>query len=323
MQPLAKHHNLPPLLSEQILKENEYYIQISMQGTQSLIRSNDLPSLEHKLKENLLHFESSLNADIEKSIKEYLSQKEIIIDEYSKWYFSVRGEYTRLFYAAIGKGEDIAQEQFIFLLKAHTPYDLQERLNRLYDAHFESLKTRLEQSFSFFTLHKNPLNAHISRSISFDDFNQKLDLLNPRSSDGVAALLGASVVGAMILKASGKAITKSGAKVIGKSVAKKSLGGAIGTGGSLLCGTFAPLCAIGFFVASDYAINSVDELINEDEFKQQMREGFDLWELQLKNSLIGYNSQLSKQILEKLSFTIDSQEDSIQSVSTEKENENK
>ncbi|WP_301193816.1 hypothetical protein, partial [Helicobacter japonicus] len=323
LQPLAKHHNLPPLLSEQILKENEYYIQISMQGTQSLIRSNDLPSLEHKLKENLLHFESSLNADIEKSIKEYLSQKEIIIDEYSKWYFSVRGEYTRLFYAAIGKGEDIAQEQFIFLLKAHTPYDLQERLNRLYDAHFESLKTRLEQSFSFFTLHKNPLNAHISRSISFDDFNQKLDLLNPRSSDGVAALLGASVVGAMILKASGKAITKSGAKVIGKSVAKKSLGGAIGTGGSLLCGTFAPLCAIGFFVASDYAINSVDELINEDEFKQQMREGFDLWELQLKNSLIGYNSQLSKQILEKLSFTIDSQEDSIQSVSTEKENENK
>lgn len=323
LQPLAKHHNLPPLLSEQILKENEYYIQISMQGTQSLIRSNDLPSLEHKLKENLLHFESSLNADIEKSIKEYLSQKETIIDEYSKWYFSVRGEYTRLFYAAIGKGEDIAQEQFIFLLKAHTPYDLQERLNRLYDAHFESLKTRLEQSFSFFTLHKNPLNAHISRSISFDDFNQKLDLLNPRSSDGVAALLGASVVGAMILKASGKAITKSGAKVIGKSVAKKSLGGAIGTGGSLLCGTFAPLCAIGFFVASDYAINSVDELINEDEFKQQMREGFDLWELQLKNSLIGYNSQLSKQILEKLSFTIDSQEDSIQSVSTEKENENK
>ncbi|MCX2716631.1 hypothetical protein OQH61_02650 [Helicobacter sp. MIT 21-1697] len=310
LQPLAKHHHLPPLLSEQILKENESYIQISMQGAQSLIRSNDLPSLEYKIKENLAFFESHLNTDTEKIVNEYLAHKERIIDEYSKWYFSVRGEYTRLFYAAIGKGEDIAQEQFIFLLKAHTPYDLQEHLNNMYDTHIENLKSRLKQSFGFFTTHKKPSNAAISLTLSLEDINAQINSLSPRATDGVAALLGASVVGAMILKSSGKAVAKSTAKAVSKSVAKKGLSGAVGAGGSIVCGMFAPLCAIGFFVASDYAINTIDEALNQDEFKRQMREGFDLWELQLKNSLISYNSQLSKQILEKLSLQDDSYRES-------------
>lgn len=301
LQPLAKSKNLPPLISSQILKDNEQYIQISLQGTHNLLSTSDLPSLERKIKENLADFESGINADTEQILNAYLAQKEKIIDEYSSWYFSVRGEYTRLFYAAIGKGEDIAQEQFIFLLKTYTPYDLQERLNALYDTHFSALKTRLEQTFGFFTLHRNPTNAHITQAISFDEFSKGLELLNPRASDGVAALLSASIVGAMILKASGKAVAKTGAKVIGKSVAKKSLSGAIGAGGgSLLCGGFAPLCAIGFFVASDYAINSVDEIINEEDFKDKMRQGFASWESQLKTSLIDYNSQLSYQILENL-----------------------
>ncbi|WP_295699383.1 hypothetical protein [uncultured Helicobacter sp.] len=304
LQPLAKNQPYPPLLSTQILKHNQSYIQVSMQGVDSLIRMNDLPALEAKIKANLTDFESQLNTDIESILNEYLVQKEMIIDQYSQWYFSVYGEYTRLFYAAIGKGEDIAQEQFIFLLKAHTPYDLQEHLNALYDKHFQALKTRLEQSFSFFKVHKNANNIPIAQVLSFDEFTQKLNLLNPRATDGVAALLSASVAGAMILKASGKAIAKTSAKVVSKSVAKKGLGGAISAGGgSLLCGGFAPLCAIGFFVASDYAINSVDEAINQDEFKREMREGFNSWELQLKNSLISYNSQLSHQILEQLSLT--------------------
>lgn len=67
-----------------------------------------------------------------------------------------------------------------------------------------------------------------------------------------------------------------------------------------MCGPFAPLCAIGFFVATDVVINSVDEALNQEEFKNQMRKGFDMWEIQLKNSLVGYNSQLSKQIYENL-----------------------
>lgn len=303
LQPLAKTQALPQLLSKQLLDDNKQYIQISMQGVQSFIRTNDLPSLEQKLKANLNDFQAQLNAEVSKTIEQYLEQKERIIEKYSEWYFSVAGEYTRLFYAAIGKGEDIAQEQFIFLLKAYTPYDLQERLNSLYDKHFNMLKTRFEQSFGFFITQKEPNSAYISKAISFDDVGEQLDVLNPRFSDGIAALLGASVVGVMVLKASGKALAKTSTKIIGKSVAKKSLGGAIGASGSLLCGSFAPLCAIGFFVASDYAINSVDEALNEEEFKQKMREGFEVWEIQLKNRLISYNAQLSSQILENLNLS--------------------
>lgn len=320
LQPLAKHQKLPPLLSERILKDNEQYIQISLQGAQSFIHTNDLPSLQHKLEQNLASFESSLNADIDKTLDEYLAQKEQIINKYSQWYFSVSGEYTRLFYAALGKGEDIAQEQFISLLKTYTPYDLQERLNSLYDKHLLQLKARLEQSFGLFLTHKKPQNARISSIFSLEDINTQLDLLSPRATDGMAALLGASMVGVMILKASGKALAKSSVKIVGKSVAKKSLSSAVGVSGSLLCGAFAPLCAIGFFVASDYAINSVDEVLNEDEFKQEMRKGFDLWELQLKNSLMSYNNELSKQILEKLSLQGDSQ---AESSSIETKNEHK
>ena len=170
----------------------------------------------------------------------------------------------------------------------------------MYDAEFDKLKKRLEQDFSFFTINKKPSNAFISHSLSFDDFTQNLNVLNPRATDGIAALLGASVVGAMIIKTSSKAMAKTGAKLVGKSVAKKGLSGAAGAGGSLVCGPFAPLCAIGFFVAADVGINSVDEALNQEAFKNQMREGFTQWEIQLKNSLVSYNSQLSKQIYENL-----------------------
>lgn len=301
LQPLAKSNKpMPEILATQFLTQNQQYIEVSIQGVQSFVNTKDIADLQAKIKTTLKNFETSLNHATEESLREYLAKKDIIIDEYSKWYFSVYGEYTRLFYAAIGKGEDIAQEQFIFLLKTYTPNDLQERLAYVYDAEFENLKKRLEQDFSFFTIEKKPSNAFVSGRIVFEDFTENLNVLNPRATDGIAALLGASVVGAMILKSSSKAFGKAGAKLVGKSVAKKGASGAVGAGGSLLCGAFAPLCAIGFFVATDVAINSVDEALNEKEFKNQMREGFEQWEIQLKNSLVGYNSQLSKQMYENL-----------------------
>ena len=306
LQPLAKSSKFaaeilaPEILATQFLAQNQQYIEVSIQGVQSFVNTKDIADLQHKIESTLKDFEINLNHATQASLEEYLAKKEIIIDEYSKWYFSVYGEYTRLFYAAIGRGEDIAQEQFVFLLKAYTPNDLQERLNRVYDAEFDKLKKRLEQDFSFFTINKKPSNAFISHSLSFDDFTQNLNVLNPRATDGIAALLGASVVGAMIIKTSSKAMAKTGAKLVGKSVAKKGLSGAAGAGGSLVCGPFAPLCAIGFFVAADVGINSVDEALNQEAFKNQMREGFTQWEIQLKNSLVSYNSQLSKQIYENL-----------------------
>ena len=306
LQPLAKSSKFaaeilaPEILATQFLAQNQQYIEVSIQGVQSFVNTKDIADLQHKIESTLKDFETNLNHATQASLEEYLARKEIIIDEYSKWYFSVYGEYTRLFYAAIGRGEDIAQEQFVFLLKAYTPNDLQERLNRVYDAEFDKLKKRLEQDFSFFTINKKPSNAFISHSVSFDDFTQNLNVLNPRATDGIAALLGASVVGAMIIKTSSKAMAKTGAKLVGKSVAKKGLSGAAGAGGSLVCGPFAPLCAIGFFVAADVGINSVDEALNQEAFKNQMREGFTQWEIQLKNSLVSYNSQLSKQIYENL-----------------------
>ena len=306
LQPLAKSSKFaaeilaPEILATQFLAQNQQYIEVSIQGVQSFVNTKDIADLQHKIESTLKDFETNLNNATQASLEEYLAKKEIIIDEYSKWYFSVYGEYTRLFYAAIGRGEDIAQEQFVFLLKAYTPNDLQERLNRVYDAEFDKLKKRLEQDFSFFTINKKPSNAFISHSLSFDDFTQNLNVLNPRATDGIAVLLGASVVGAMILKTSSKTMAKTGAKLVGKSVAKKGLSGAAGAGGSLVCGPFAPLCAIGFFVAADVAINSVDEALNQEAFTNQMREGFTQWEIQLKNSLVSYNSQLSKQIYENL-----------------------
>lgn len=305
MQPLARSSKpLPDILASQILTQNHQYIEVSVRGVQGFVDTRDLPSLQAKLQATLSDFDKELNHATQASINEYLAKKEVIIDEYSQWYFSVYGEYTRLFYAALGRGEEIAQEQFIFLLKTYTPNDLQEQLYRVYDTHLQRLKIDLERDFSFFTIDIKPHNAPITHAISFDDINQKLDVLSPRASDGVAALLGASVVGAMILKASGKALAKTSAKLVGKSVVKKGASSAVGAGGSLVCGAFAPLCAIGFFVASDVAINRVDEELNQESFKAQMREGFERWEIQLKNSLIDYNTQLSSQIYENLKLEV-------------------
>ncbi|TLD96578.1 hypothetical protein LS71_005830 [Helicobacter jaachi] len=301
LQSLAKSTSaLPPLLSSQILEKNAPYITLSIQGAQGFINSSDVPALTHKLQSNVADFQSQLDSAVQGSVDEYFVKEEVIINEYSKWYFSVYGEYTRLFYAAIGKGEEIAQEQFIFLLKTYTPYDLEAHLNDIYDKALANLKPHLQQSFNFFITYKKPNNAQFTQNLSFSEINHKLDLLSPRATDGIAAIFSASVAGSMILKSSAKMLGKSTAKVVGKTAVKKGISTTAGAGGAILCGALAPLCAIGFFVASDYAINSVDEVLNEDAFKAQMREGFTQWKIQLKNSLVSYNAQLSKQILQTI-----------------------
>ncbi|WP_034371545.1 hypothetical protein [Helicobacter sp. MIT 05-5293] len=301
LQPLAKTTLKPhALISSQLVDKGAQYIEISVQGIHSFIDTKDLPALQTKIKNHLLDFQNELDNMSDESIDTYLAKKEMIIDAYSRWYFSIYGEYTRLFYNALGKGEEYAQEQFIFLLKTYTPYDLQEHLNGLYDTHLQDLKKKMQQTFELFSYQKTKEGAKITQNTNLDVFNQSLDLLSPRATDGISALLSISVGGVMILKASGKAIAKSGGKLLGKTALKKGTSTAVGAGGALLCGAFAPLCAIGFFVATDVVINSVDEALNEDTFKAKMREGFDLWEIQLKNSLKQYNAQLSSQILESI-----------------------
>lgn len=301
LQPLAKSTLKPhALISSQLVNKGAQYIEVSVQGIHSFIDTKDLPALQTKIKNHLSNFQNELDNISNESIDAYLAKKEMIIDAYSRWYFSIYGEYTRLFYSALGKGEEYAQEQFIFLLKTYTPYDLQEHLDGLYDTHLQDLKKKMQQTFELFSYQKTKEGSKITQNTDLDVFNQSLDLLSPRATDGISALLSISVGGVMILKASGKAIAKSSGKLLGKTALKKGTSTAMGTGGALLCGAFAPLCAIGFFVATDVVINSVDEALNEDTFKAKMREGFDLWEIQLKNSLKQYNAELSSQILKSV-----------------------
>lgn len=299
LQALVKT-NPDDFISTRFLKEQHDVINMSIQGTQNLINISDIPHIQEKFASHINGFENTLNEVSTKQIDEYLAKKEEIIDAFSKWYFSIYGEYTRLFYAAIGKGEDLAREQFVFLLKSHTPYDLQEHLKNLYDENLRDLHARLAQSVNLYSVTKNK-NVAIKEELNFDYFFNSLDMLNPRTSDKISSTLGLSIIGALVLKSSGKIVAKgvgkSSAKLIAKGAVKKGASATVASS-SVFCGAFAPLCAIGLYVASDYAINSVDEALNEEEFKQAMREGINTWEIQLKHSLISYNCHLSNQVRE-------------------------
>lgn len=291
LQPLAKSHaSVNSLISPSILQTSQHYIQISLEGSQRVIKSTELDSLIERINKKSDEFKNILDEASLDIIEQYFLQKDRIIDEYSKWYFSVYGEYARLFYSSLGKAEEYAQEEFIKLLKIHSPYSLEEKLESMYARQFDSFKKQINNDFMLFSSVAD--NKQISQQINIDSMHSKLDLLSPRASDGVAAIFTLSTAGVMILKASGKSIAKTTGKIIGKSVAKKGSSALSGIGSSLMCGYFAPLCAIGVFVASDFAINSIDEALNEKEFKQKMHDGFNEFESKLKNSLQDYNTQL-------------------------------
>lgn len=308
---------LPPhstLLSSKFATQNTAYIELYLQGMEVFIDVRDVDSINWRLQKQLDEFRSELDRAVFESIDRYFAHKDSIIEGYSQWYFSVYGEYTRLLYSAFGEGEQVAQDQFLALLEAYAPFDLQAELNGLYNAHIERLKNKIQQKLKLFSTQNIPSDARIESRFGFDDFAHKLDLLTPHKSDGISAILSASIIGGLILKNSGKILNRGFGKslekgaqkgvgrLVGKSVAKRGVSSAVGASGSVLCGAFAPLCAIGVFVASDFAINKIDQTLNEEAFKARMKVGIEEWELQLKNSLASYNSQLSEEILPLLPF---------------------
>lgn len=303
------------LLSSKFLTQNTRYIELYLEGIKVFIDVRDLDSISQRLAKQIDELKMELDGAVVDSVEKYFAHKDFIVEGYSQWYFSVYGEYTRLLYSAFGKGEQIAQEQFIELLKAYTPFDLQSTLDSLYDEHLEHFKNRIQQSLKLFSTQIIPSESSIESHFIFDDFAHKLDLLAPRQTDGVSAILGASVVGGLIAKSSGKFLSKgmqikglegwaqkSAGQLVGKNVAKRGMSSVIGTSGSAICGAFAPLCAIGVFALSDYALNKIDQVMNEEEFKSMMKAGIKEWELQLKNSLTSYNSQLSEEIFQLMPF---------------------
>jgi len=195
------------------------------------------------------------------------------IENYTNFHYSIRGEYTELVVAAIGTLED----------------DLERRL-------FAGLSDRLkrvssEMDKSFLQSYERVLDERIklaSGSVDLGDATRRATQDAVQRVQVTAPVVAATTVaGAVSIKVISKGVAKKiAAKVAAKAVSKGLMkGGTVLSGagaGALLCapaGPVAAACGVGGAVVVWFTVDAVviqlDEILNREEFEQNLREAID------------------------------------------------
>lgn len=269
----------------------------------------------------------SINSNIEKAYEKLYDN----IDNFSKFHYSVTGEYEEIYKAATGKMDKLLDE------KIFKPANFSENLDRslkninmdtqgvlkeYYSNASDKIKSKLnlnsnETEFLLSTIVQLPKEEMLKI------FRDKLfsTLKNFGLAKGVVAG-GAFVAKKIILKDSSKIIAKkivikafekAGIKVATK--AGTAAAGAVGGAeAGLLCGPGAVLCSpvgavifgIAGWLATDKIEVEVDKLFTEDQFKQELKEAIDEEKEKTKRTLyeiymISLN-KLKNQNIKKLEY---------------------
>ena len=195
------------------------------------------------------------------------------IKNYTDFHYSIRGEYTELMGAAVGTLEDDLERRLFA--------GLSDRLNSV----------SLEMDNSFIQAYKLVLDERImmaSGSVDFGDATRRATQ-NARQRVKMTAPVAAAttVAGAVSIKLISKTVAKKiAAKVAAKAAGKGLMkGGTLLTGagiGALACAPAGPLaaaCGVGGAVVVWLTVDAVgiqlDEMLNREEFEQNLRDAID------------------------------------------------
>jgi hypothetical protein len=230
------------------------------------------------------------------------------IYDFSDFHYSISGEYSELFPVVFGEVDNILQEKIFKPVNFNNNFET--TLSEIQNSSLDIISRQFKDIKKEFETKSNISNEELE-FLFHEMLNiTKEDMLNRFSNNTnnlvrMGSIAGAGVIGAVIAKTLSKKIAaklsiKFGAKAIGASA-----GAAAGASGGLFCGPAAILCSpiggivggvVGWF-AADKIIVELDQVMNEKEFKQELKKLIDTQKSKTKKDLF----EVYVKSLEKLS----------------------
>jgi len=248
-----------------------------------------------KIKENLKDNITYLNKEIEKEIDFAFDAVYDNIDIFLDFHYSVVGEYIELGGMATGTVEKTIEEKLFGSTFSNRIKDAMKDISEEYEMkvsdhfNFISQKATIEVDLNLNPQIVQNLEKDISRNMSIQ-------------KGKMGAFATAAVAPAIIKVASKKIAAKSSSKIAAKIAAKlsaKSAAAATGAASGTLCGPAfwicSPIAAGVLWFGTDAVINSIDELYNRDEFKQDIMDSLLIQQDGLKERLkTSYEESMQK-----------------------------
>ncbi len=272
------------------------------------IRNN----IQTKLKSINLNLQKSLQ-DINNTIDENIDRAFVIvyknIDRFLDFHYSIKGEYMELGSAAMGKAENLIQEN---LFPKEFTTILQNSQTHIQDRYIKNLYKHLE------TLQKDALEG-VDQELNsklFQKLQHNIDMRIESQKIKIASFVGIAFTSKIISAITAKIALKAGSKAVGKGAIKSGAKVATSLEASAsgaICGPFAWICApiagITAWFGSDAIIIKVDEKLHRKEFKKELIEIIDSQKEQIKHDLkeryqhsFIQSSKLIKEKIEKTSI---------------------
>jgi hypothetical protein len=195
------------------------------------------------------------------------------IKNYTNFHYSIRGEYTELVGAAVGTLEDDLERRLFAGLSDRLNSVSSEMDKRFLQNYERVLDERIKMASDSVDLGDATLRAT-------QDAVQRVQVTAPVvAATTVAGAVSIKVISKAVAK---KIVTKVAAKAAGKGLMK---GGTALTGagaGALVCapaGPFAAVCGVGgavvVWLTVDAVVIQLDEMLNREEFEQNLRDAID------------------------------------------------
>ena len=231
------------------------------------------------------------------------------VDSFLDWNFSVEGQYHQLAYlTASAVGSDSFAGYIALRVDEYVHSHLEAGLGKLGEEMHGELSGAIESVF----IYQEALATHLLQEASC------LKIPKPTMSPHEYMRKSMVGLGAVSGTVGTLAVNRLGVRMVSRVAMKRAISAVAAKGATrtasavkgglagLACGPFAPVCVVGFaaaaWVATDVAINAIDEAMHRDEMRAEMirvLEGEkESLRLQLQASYLGVSAQLFQDVQE-------------------------
>lgn len=304
------------------------YVVISMiasNNLKDLITENTKPSVLEKyvtkylpddtIKNNISKGESiinkklnedmdDINSQIDKEVDELFVSIEKNVDTYLDFHYSVYGEYSELLSLA---ANDLTKDIQNKLFGAEFNQVFEDKINKINLSYKKKIEDHIQliNDIGIEGVDKDLNNASLEYMIN--DIENFRNVILGKSLLAVTTATGSKVALAISARIAAKSITKATTKAALKTAGKISTSGTAAAAG-LGCGPFfwvcSPVAATAAWFATDAVVASADEMLNRDDFKNEIMSSLNESKNEIKNNLKKSIEDEFKLISEKVKETI-------------------
>lgn len=216
--------------------------------------------------------------ELEKAVNKTYDEMEANVDKYLDWYYSLGGEYSRIYKLLTGSVEEYMQEK---LRKAIAPSEGLNQAFAVFNENTEKAKAEIEKILQQNRLDLKDGQYKVAINTNIEDVYKKNEIKNIINlKERLILSVGASfAAGAIASKVAGRIASKTAFKTASKAAAKMAAQKGAGAALSTVTGAFTSVftspvggAAIGIAtgVALDKGMLKLEEAINRDQYKSEI-----------------------------------------------------